>query len=543
MSSAPLRRRVMNIPVPDWVSFEADKTGGLDLLGLRAPVEVLGNRLFDGVTTVTPRLRYMSLICWIIWRYAQAKLPDERSSFFDFAALQESAFVMANRSRSRLVTKLVGSVEADRELDRGRKTLALKRLTKNIAFNIYVASSRQLNLTKPTKSGLNKLSSQRGEALAKEFDKVIRNSSYGSRVSRNPRIKNISREHLGKLAVPLAVEALPRAERDILIDTVLPAEPVDAAEQRRLRNYALLLWLARTKNGSLEENTIFELAQRPPEEMPSCLAPSADGWLAYLSRDCLAVCHEAVLGSVMHQVDRDEARRNAPALVDEVIATLVTPSREKEDALRDFRILKPGKTLGEFTFRAAFERVAQRCSKGRAVTGGLSRWSGGLSETALYQHAELSDEAAVSLLPIAWCLALQRAPQEPGEKSQAHELSRIGGIFQIGIADVIAPKVMQYLGQERSYRDVMAELVMRTVQQHLRVTWKRFSAPRGKDVSVLIADAEAWSRNNGFRAGRIASRLNVAIDWLGQLGLTSTSGLTRLGDRMLERSLNALNRS
>jgi hypothetical protein len=114
----------------------------------------------------------MSVICWIVWRYAQARLPEERSSFFDFAAAQESAFVMANRSTSRSIIQLVGAEGADNELDTGKKRLDLKRLTKNIAFNIYVASSRQLNLTKQAVSGLNKLSEQRGEPLAALRDQI-----------------------------------------------------------------------------------------------------------------------------------------------------------------------------------------------------------------------------------------------------------------------------------------------------------------------------------------------------------------------------------
>src|SRR5690349_4514706 len=72
----------MGVSVPDCVSFEADKTAGLDLLGLRPPVQALGNALFDGVTTVTPKLRYMSVISWIVWRYAQARRPEKRSDFF-----------------------------------------------------------------------------------------------------------------------------------------------------------------------------------------------------------------------------------------------------------------------------------------------------------------------------------------------------------------------------------------------------------------------------------------------------------------------------
>lgn len=47
---------------PDWVSFEADEIEGLDLLGLRAPVQAIGNELFNGVTTVTPKLRYLSFL-------------------------------------------------------------------------------------------------------------------------------------------------------------------------------------------------------------------------------------------------------------------------------------------------------------------------------------------------------------------------------------------------------------------------------------------------------------------------------------------------
>src|SRR5258708_3273935 len=371
----------MSVPAPDWVSFEADETGGLDLLGLRAPVQVLGNALFDGVTTVTPRLRYMSVISWIVWRYAQARLPEERSSFFDFAAAQESAFVMANRSTSRSIIQLVGAEGADKELDTSKKRLDLKRLTKNIAFNIYVASSRQLNLTKQADSGLNKLSEQRGEALAKEFDKVIQGSAYGARLAKRPRIDKISRDELDELAGPLAVAAIPRGERDTLIDAVVPSKPIDAAEWRRLRNYALLLWLVQTKEASFGEGDVFYVAQHPPGELPRCPAPTVDGVLAYLVRDSLAVFHEAVFGAVMRQLDRDHAIRNAPALANEMGAAPVASAPQKGDALRHFRILKKGETVEGLSFRTVLERVQNLCSKSRTVTDGLARWEGRLSQT------------------------------------------------------------------------------------------------------------------------------------------------------------------
>lgn len=533
----------MSVPVPDWVSFEADKAGGIDLLGLRAPVQALGSVLFDGVTTVTPRLRYMSVISWIVWRYAQARLPEARSSFIDFAAGQECAFVLANRLNSRSVVQLVGSEAADVELDTKRKRLALKKLAKNLAYNIYIASSRQLNLTRPADSGLTKLSSQRGEALAKEFDKIVQNTAYGARLAKNPGLSHIMRGELEELAVPLAIGVIPRGERNILIDAVIPSTPVDVAEWRRLRQYSLLLWLVQRKERAIDEDDIFEVAQDPPQDLPRCLGGTVDGWLAYLVRDCLAVSHEAVFDALMRQVDRDQAIRNAPALADKVIEALVASSPGKGDVLREFKILRRNEPLESLSFQTVFERVGKLCSKGQTLTDGLARWSGGLSEVNLYRHARSSEDAAVSLLPIAWCLALQRSPKGTASSADQDNLSRVGGIFQIGIADVIRPKVEEFLEFDFTYQEVMSELVRRTAQQHLRVAWKRFSIPRGKDVSVLVADNEAWSRNNGFQPGRTASRLSVAIDWLAQLNLASQDGLTKRGRRTLERALALLESS
>ena len=530
----------MSVPAPDWVSFEADKSDGVDLLGLRAPVQALGNELFDGVTTVTPRLRYMSVISWLVWRYAQARLPENRSSFFEFAAAQELVFVMANRSKNTSLTQLVGAKKANDELGTGKKKLKLQRLTQNIAFDIYVASSRQLNLTKRADSGLNKLSDTRGEALAEEFDKVLIDSAYGARLAKNPRIATIFRDELDELGEPMSIVSIPSGERKILIDVLMPSKPIDAAERRRLQNYTLLLWLGQTNERVIDEFDVFEAAERPPEGLPACLTATLDGWLAYIVRDCLAVCHEAVFAAVMRHVDVVYALRRAPAFANDVVAVLAAAAPEKDDALREFRMLRKGETTESVSFRTVIDRVRTRCSKARTIANGLARWDGGLSETELYDYAGSSDDAAVALLPIAWCLALERVPEGSAHKTGRYVLPSVGEIYQIGIADVVRPKVKEYLLQDRSYRDVMAELVLRTVQQHLRVAWSRFSAARGKDVSVLIADTEAWSRNNRFSAGRTASRLDVATDWLSQLRLTSEGGLTDTGEKKLTRSLGAL---
>jgi hypothetical protein len=42
------------VQAPSWITSGAKIAGGLDLLGLRLPVQTIGGTLLDGVTTVTP---------------------------------------------------------------------------------------------------------------------------------------------------------------------------------------------------------------------------------------------------------------------------------------------------------------------------------------------------------------------------------------------------------------------------------------------------------------------------------------------------------
>ena len=72
--------------VPELVTSEARPVGGMDLLGLRAPAESFAQRQLDGVTTVTPTIRYLSLRCWLIHRYIELRGPRDPRIFGSFAA-------------------------------------------------------------------------------------------------------------------------------------------------------------------------------------------------------------------------------------------------------------------------------------------------------------------------------------------------------------------------------------------------------------------------------------------------------------------------
>lgn len=105
------------LQAPTWVSSGAVITGGLDLLGLRLPVKFIGGTLLDGVTTVTPSVRYLAFRAWLIHRYGQSGQPDRRQDFTDFASRIESALVLGNLTQDRSIGGLIGTDQALARMD------------------------------------------------------------------------------------------------------------------------------------------------------------------------------------------------------------------------------------------------------------------------------------------------------------------------------------------------------------------------------------------------------------------------------------------
>jgi hypothetical protein len=470
-------------------------------------------------------------------------LPDDWAAFREFAAAQEAVIVMANVLRDRTTLNLVGVGKAGDLLNSGVRTLPLEPLVRNIAFNIYASASRQLGLTFESDSGVYGLSEQRGLELARAFDTIVGSTSYGKRLARRRRLDRIGRNDVEELSKNLSLDILPQREKTILIDAILPIKPVDSAERRRLTTFALLLWLSSQKGAELYEYDVFQAAREPPRKIPAVLSHALDGWLDYTIRDVLAVTHETVFEAVMAEVDAASARRGGPALAAEVTAAVLNAVDEHNEALRQLGLIAKNESVRHIGFHLMAERVQRACQDHETFSNGLRRWRGGLSESDLYDAALQAGPASAALLPVAWCLAAHRVtpPADSGTMAPRRVLS-IGEVFQIGLQGVILPKLDEYRQLKPSYMEVMADLIIRTVQQHLRVAWSRFAAPNGKDVSVLVADPETWARHNGFAAGRTDSRLWVAIRWLGGLALIDEGGITPSGQRVLDRALETLGR-
>ena len=80
---------------PQWVESQGKPINGLDLTGLRLPVDAISTYQLIGITTVTPRVRFLSIRAWIIKAFSESGLPNNYEAFADFATRVETAIVFA----------------------------------------------------------------------------------------------------------------------------------------------------------------------------------------------------------------------------------------------------------------------------------------------------------------------------------------------------------------------------------------------------------------------------------------------------------------
>lgn len=527
-------------PVPSWVDIGAIENRGLDLLGLRLPVQTIGDTLFDGVTTITPSIRYLSFRAWIIRLYLQHRLPDDWKAFRTFAARIEAAIAFGNLLLGEEVPGVLGSEKATQLLSSDTDPLALIDLVIQPAINIYAGPSEQLGISFPGDSEVPGLTKERGIPLAQFVGEQMGRCALGRAFTEGMEPEAASRVELQEFGTLASITNIPEGERDLLASLLLPTSPL-SREVPRLRFYSVLLWLAARLMRSVREADLFGLATSPERQVPSVVCPIVDGWLRYSVRDALAVAHEAALQAIVRTVAIMEAQSGTAILGSEVMGALLAREDDHREALQGLGLIRGDESPLVMSFRQLYDRIREIIVQGCREERGLRRWSGALSESNLMKTALNAGPGALAVLPIAWALAVCRV--EPGlaqDDEQCGMLSRQGWA-RIGLRQVVYSGLQQFLREDWPFREVMIDLGFRTVDQHLRVAWARMAQDPRHDMALLTSDAGRWhARGRKFVPRRTASRVKEAISWLTQLRLIDEQGPTPVGRHVLERSLATL---
>jgi hypothetical protein len=489
---------------------------------------------------VTPSVRYLAFRAWLIHSYGQSGQPDRWQDFTEFAARIESALVLGNLTQDRSISGLIGTDQALARLDANTPRVAISALVKSPASTIYAGPSDQLGITRSREDAVPGLVAERGVPLAMALDRTLsRIPLIESLLSKND-LADVSIDDLRELGAVARIDQIPDDERELLIAAIVPATPLNR-ERARIGTYAALLALAAQLNARPAEGDLFDAACSMARLGEPILDRVADGWTSYCVRDVIAVTQEAVMAAVMDEIMASPDGGLAGVDRDVVIAGLMERVEEHDSALRDLGLLNGGESTTTLSFRDFQSRIDELLAVGSVQSHGISRWPHTLTEPALYRRALRSGAGALTLAVAAWLVAARRVGEGVRENGQRHSSLSYQGWRRMGLRDVILPELERFHRENRSLREVAAELAYRTVQQHMQITWSRLQVDLRRDVALLTAEGNKWfSRGKGFGGGRTASRLQQASGWLAQLRLIDGGGITADGEMVLERALAVL---
>ncbi len=538
----------MIMAAPEWIETGANVTAGLDLVALRASTMRIGYDLLDGITTVTPSVRYFSFVSWITYRFWARGGEDSDSAYLDFARRLEAAIVLGNLVSAPpgtpIASGLIGA-EIDQQLGDGAD-LSLDIQVQALGTRVYGGPLIQLGLLVSKPDGaVPRLSESRGLPLAKAVEKAVGATALGRRLAGEVLPLTASREELAEFGALLRVNVFPPEEKAILLGALLPQAPVSPMERRRLSSYGAFLACAAGGQPKAEFRRMLTEAVQRDRALPSVLTPILDGWARYLVRDLLAVVHECALEATLKALPPNAKDRNqAPQYLhpDEVIArTLEDGNDSAQMALLDLGLIEKGESWAALPFSLLDQRIHLRTSDRDYIANGIRFWAGGLQEPDLLRVAEQTGLASPALLPVAWLLAERRVgpgvlAMLPDFRALSHE-----GPWRLGLEQRVFPTLSRFREQGVTFGEAAAELTFVTVEQHLHTAWDRL-ANNGNDVAVLHSDGHSWAHRKSFSAGHMDSRLNQVRNWVQQLGLLTEGGLTQEGELVLQEIITTLGR-
>jgi len=539
-----LTQKQFSLSEPEWVSLESKLTDGLDLLGLRLPVQYIGNILLSGITTISPTARYLSIRAWMIYEYAQLRLPDRLSELKKFAARVEAALVIGNLLTDPQTVGLIGSDKGGKLVTLPKDTFPLERLvTSAIAFSIYTNPSNQVGITDSHKNQVPGLTRERGVPLVNCINEIVADSRFVQMLRQNPDLDSADRDVLLEFGELLKIDKIPDNERELLIQAIIPEDPLTlngVRENYRVATYALLLELARRRKRLPTEKDLFSLASESTPEVGELLYSILDGWLLYSIRDLLSVVHEAALGIILDTLQN--LSQNRPVAEDAVLATILAQEDDITAPLKRVGVLRNSESWKNIRFNKLEQRVGELTADA-VQRAGIRRWSNDLSEVLLFEKVLKNPINAVGLLPIAWLMVERRLATNDFSLTPWSQLISYKGWARLGINEVVLPAIQEWRHTNPLLPELIPKLLQKSIEQHIRIAWTRLAVDPRRNVSLLFREDNMLHYHQNFKPGRSASRIVQAIGWLKQLKLIDQNGLTGDGEMVLSTAYRVLSKT
>lgn len=529
--------------IPEWVIDSSKPARGVDLLGLRIQAQRVSNDLLNGITTISPRIRYLSFRAWVIFKYFSLNLPDEWKSFIEFDSRMEAAFVIGNLQVNPNETQLAGNDKAGEKIAQNSDEITLERLVKQLAYQAYSGPSQQLLIDSDERnSGIPTLNEDRGNKLAEIINGLLINSTFINNLHTNSYKNTFSKEELEELGNILKIGNLDDKERDLLIDIVIPSNPQKTNrydDLPRIKSYCLLLWIAQSTQKMIDEDAIFKFVSNTSSELPEILQNTRLGWLTYLTSDMFSVVSEAALELIKDVINTDNELKH-PVNYNIVLNNIINNENLINNTFLDFKIISKNESYKDLGFNELYSRVQGLLGILNNIKG-INLWESEINELNIISLAKSKDFQIASLLPLSLLITHFRF-KDVGFDTKNEIINEIKtGFNEPNYHDFIKTKINEWISNNTGLQEVIAYLLNYVIELHNRIVWSRLAFDTKRNTVIVLKDNDEWrTTENKFRGGRTQSRLKQAIGWLSELSLLDSHGITELGENVLRNRIELI---
>lgn len=347
----------MRVGDPQWTARTEESDGAQDPLGMNRVLDRLLRDLLPGITTISPRPRYIAHHLWALRDVAERDDPESRAQLLRGMYERERIFLLAgvhhrDAETPKGHTNLVGARTANRLLgdDIERISLDFSFLSNRSGSygQNYVGPLQSMGLVDTPDDAVFEQGTERAEPIADAYAQVAERTGLAE-LAAGEEISVAELDAIASDLCPCAVSAADAPDREALRTLYVGQDPPEryaAQASRRRETLALVLHTARTGGETVElspsnflDVCYYEAVVADGEPVAATVPPGLVGtaarWKALQAHDYFRYATEAVLISWLAYLKRtDEAdatldafkqQARADAVFDRLAALIDSP--------------------------------------------------------------------------------------------------------------------------------------------------------------------------------------------------------------------------